>query len=105
MLCKHCGNLVPENAVVCPQCGADATPRRRAQGVAGIRQGRQEAAPSEKPYSSAPYDDGPQLEDPQVISQRRMRGQAALDSERESTGRMKKRSAAAAQARPTTAWS
>ncbi len=40
MICSHCGNAVPEGAVVCPQCGAQMTVRSRDTGVAARRQGR-----------------------------------------------------------------
>ncbi len=74
MLCKHCGDIVPDNALVCPQCGAEvSSSRRSAAGTASIRQGRPEAAPSERQYQSAPFDEEPAAEDAVVLSQRRRR--------------------------------
>ena len=68
MLCKHCGDIVPDNALVCPQCGAEVvSSRRSAAGTASIRQGRPEPAPSERPYHSAPFEDEPAAEDAVVL--------------------------------------
>ncbi len=42
MVCKHCGNLLPDGAVVCSQCGAQVNAVRRGEGAAARRQGRPE---------------------------------------------------------------
>ena len=43
MVCKHCGNLLREDAVVCDQCGAEVRPPQSGQGVSGRRQGKASA--------------------------------------------------------------
>ena len=58
MICKHCGYIVPDGAVMCPQCGAEVNAAHRGSpGAAGMRQGRRESAPSERSYSSMPLED------------------------------------------------
>ena len=42
MVCEHCGNMLPEGAVVCSQCGAQVNTVRRGEGAAARRQGRPE---------------------------------------------------------------
>ena len=44
MVCEHCGNILPDGAVVCVQCGAQVNAVRRGEGAAARRQGRPERA-------------------------------------------------------------
>lgn len=44
MVCAHCGNIVPEGAVICNQCGSQIAAVKRQEGLAARRQGRPERA-------------------------------------------------------------
>ena len=76
MICKHCGYVVPDGALVCPQCGAEVdASRRSASGAAGIRQGRREAPSGERTYSSMPFAEEYPASDAVLVNRRRPRSE------------------------------
>ena len=94
MICKHCGFIVPDGALVCPQCGAETdASRRSAPGAAGIRQGRRETPSGERAYSSMPFDNEPPAQDAVVVSRRRPRSQEMEEGQPPAAPGRKKRSA------------
>ncbi len=56
MVCEHCGNIVPEGAAVCSQCGAQVKTVRRGEGAAARRQGRLEKASGDRAGSMTPVE-------------------------------------------------
>ena len=57
MVCEHCGNPLPEGAVLCSQCGAQAPAYRgRGTGTAARRQGRPERPPEARMGSGTPVE-------------------------------------------------
>ena len=53
MVCEHCGSVVPEGAVVCPQCGFQVSAVQRYKGQAARRQGRPEKQKND--HGDQPY--------------------------------------------------
>ena len=91
MICKHCGYIVPDGAVMCPQCGAEVNAAHRGSpGAAGMRQGRRESAPSERSYSSMPLEDDIPVSDAVLQSRRRPRSEE-MDAPVEGAGPARKK--------------
>ena len=59
MVCEHCGSVVPEGAVVCPQCGFQVSAVQRYKGQAARRQGRPEKQKNDHAGSVMPPSEGP----------------------------------------------
>ncbi len=53
MICKHCGGVMPDEALVCPKCGAETNAGRNGQGVSARRQGRPDRDTSPRTGSAA----------------------------------------------------
>lgn len=77
MVCKHCGNLLREDAVVCDQCGAEIRVQHAASGASGRRQGKAETAQPERVGSMAVPEAQPYVSDAVMESRRRPRSEGA----------------------------
>ena len=77
MVCKHCGNLLREDAVVCDQCGAEVRPPQSGQGVSGRRQGKASAERPQRVGSAVLPESQPYRADAVVESRRRPRSEGA----------------------------
>ncbi|MDO5328284.1 MAG: chitobiase/beta-hexosaminidase C-terminal domain-containing protein [Clostridia bacterium] len=75
MVCAPCGNILPEGAVVCEQCGAQVTPVQRGEGLAARRQGRPDKQRGGRPGSYMPVD-VPAEDAAQPVSASRARARA-----------------------------
>ena len=91
MVCEHCGNILPEGAVVCDQCGAPVSSVQRGEGLAARRQGRPERQKNGRPGSYMPAD--PIADEPQPMSASRARSR--MDGVRASEYREAARQASA----------
>lgn len=56
VICEKCGNILPEGATVCDQCGAQMQPTARASGASGRRQGRPDRPETQRAASLMPLD-------------------------------------------------
>lgn len=56
MVCKHCGNVLPDGAVACDQCGTPVKYREREGGIGAYRQGKDDSRPAARSGSAAHRD-------------------------------------------------
>jgi len=56
VICEKCGNVLPDGATVCDQCGAAIQPPQRASGSSGRRQGRPDKPAVERAASLMPLE-------------------------------------------------
>ena len=80
MICEHCGNILPDGAVVCGQCGAQVNAVRRGEGLAARRQGRPDRASGGRSGSYMPAETAREKEAPEAGSRIHARGEGARAS-------------------------
>lgn len=76
MVCEHCGTILPDNAEICPQCGAEFA-RARENGLTGRRQGRPEKTAVQRSGSLMPIDDSARVQSLPPAGSRRSRAEMA----------------------------
>ena len=81
MVCEHCGNILPEGAVVCDQCGAQINSLSRGEGLSARRQGRPEKQRVGRPGSYMPVDAPEDAAQPVSASRARARVESARANE------------------------
>ena len=87
MVCEHCGNVVPDGALICSQCGAQVASARRYEGQAARRQGRPEQRKGDRTGSTV-RDTRPPTAEPALEMRRRNPEVRPLPIRDESAGKM-----------------
>ena len=72
IICRHCGSVVPQGAMVCPQCGRQIPAKTRETGAAARRQGRNYVSSAGRAGSAMPGAYPPSYPQEEYARQRRI---------------------------------